>query len=47
MSRLYRQEERWKDISERPNHDWFEKDISQCVLSNDSECDLGSGDLIE
>ena len=47
MSRLYRQEERWKDISERPNHDWFERDISQCILSNDSECDFGSDYLIE
>ena len=37
-----RQEERWKDIIERPNQDWFEKDISQCILSNDSECDFGS-----
>ena len=42
-----RQEERWKDIIERPNQDWFEKDLSQCILTNDPECDFGPGYLIE
>ena len=31
----------------RPNQDWFAKDLSECILTNDPECDFGSDYLIE
>ena len=31
----------------RPNEDWFKKDLSDCILTTDPECDFGTDYLIE
>jgi len=39
-----RSKKRWQDKEEVPPEEWFSKDMSQCVLSGDLECQF-SGDL--
>lgn len=41
-----REEERWKDVQEKPSIQWFTKDLSQCILENDIECDFSSNDYL-
>jgi hypothetical protein len=42
-----REEERWKDVTNKPSLEWFSKDLSQCILENDIECDFSNDYLIE
>ena len=37
-----RTEKRWTDRLQRPPKEWFEKDINNCILSGDLECQFNS-----
>ena len=37
-----RQKERWQETSEKPSTKWFEKDLSECILQQDPECNFSS-----
>ena len=37
-----RAEKRWKNQLQRPPKEWFKKDINNCILSGDLECQFNS-----
>ena len=37
-----RSEKRWQKMERRPPKSWFDKDVSQCVISGDLECQFSS-----